>query len=61
MESSRVELKTDRVKSCRICSQRSPSVVVALPRPAQVSQMARMVQVQVQMQVQVQVVESLQS
>ena len=67
MESSRVELKTDRVKSCRICSQRSPSVVLALPRLAQVSQMAKMAQVQVQvqvkvpLQVQVQVVESLQS
>ena len=59
MESSRVELKPDRVKSCRICSQRSPSVVEALPRLAQVSQIARMVQVQAQ--VQVQVVESLQS
>ena len=61
MESSRVELKTDRVKSCRICSQRSPSVVETLPRLAQVSQMARMVQVQVKVQVQVQVVENLQS
>ena len=59
MESSRVELETDRVKSCRICSQRSPSVGVALPRLAQVLPMARMAQVQVK--VQVQVVESLQS